>query len=613
MKKLVIILLVALPLLSVAQTAPPIVMGSKLYEFKNGIRPDSAIFLPRKDTTASDPTMIAPGMMLWRPADQSFYGRDSTKWGKFVLTGTLSDYVPTTRSINTTSPLSGGGNLSADRTLSIANAQADGENKGAATFRSDHFDDDGLGAISLDTINGPYYTKTQSIAGFIHNQNAAAQTGNFWISGEGRINNTLRIATSNTAAAPLHVGTLPSYASLSAVFEGNVQTIAATANNQATTLGQIKDSLNTKWSKTGDAVSSGQFLGSTNSAAVVIKTNNDTAILANASKQVFVDTTLTMGDYVYDRKAIPGDPPHVFEVTSSGNTNYLAQFTNFSATTGLANIHVRKARGTKEAPSAVQYGDALASFGFRGYGTNNFGPSSGAFIWFARNNFTDSLHGTECQIQTTAVGANAWYGRTYAFIFGADGSFTIPRAVTAAGDNNVATLSSLTDYANSWLQFNNSNATRRGYIGMFGNTNQLTINADAGSTGTPTVRITNRLLVNTSTDNGSGLMVGGSISAPIATITGSTTLTATQSTVLVNNSGSVTITLPAASGCSGRIYVIKKVSAASNDVVIDPNASELIDGTSTSKTLTLQWSSVIIQSNGTSWFVLGSHAAATTL
>lgn len=121
------------------------------------------------------------------------------------------------------------------------------------------------------------------------------------------------------------------------------------------------------------------------------------------------------------------------------------------------------------------------------------------------------------------------------------------------------------------------------------------------------------LLLNTTTDNGAKLVVNGNVSTAITTVTGNTTLNATHSTVLVNNSGSVTITLPAASGKTGWIYTIKKVSAASNDVLIDPNGSELLDGSSTSKTLTLQWSSVTIQSNGTSWFLLSSHAAATTL
>lgn len=68
---------------------------------------------------------------------------------------TILGYTPVnpTRSISTTSPLSGGGNLSADRTISIADAAADGTTKGAATFTANDFNS-AAGVISLDYTNG---------------------------------------------------------------------------------------------------------------------------------------------------------------------------------------------------------------------------------------------------------------------------------------------------------------------------------------------------------------------------------------------------------------------------------------------------------------------------
>lgn len=67
----------------------------------------------------------------------------------------LSDIsgTPTSRLINTTSPLSGGGDLSADRTFSIADALADASTKGAATFTASDFNSSS-GLISLDYTNG---------------------------------------------------------------------------------------------------------------------------------------------------------------------------------------------------------------------------------------------------------------------------------------------------------------------------------------------------------------------------------------------------------------------------------------------------------------------------
>ena len=66
---------------------------------------------------------------------------------------TATGGVPTSRLISTTAPLSGGGNLSADRTLSISDAIADGSTKGAATFTANDFNS-ASGVISLDYANG---------------------------------------------------------------------------------------------------------------------------------------------------------------------------------------------------------------------------------------------------------------------------------------------------------------------------------------------------------------------------------------------------------------------------------------------------------------------------
>ncbi len=102
----------------------------------------------------------------------------------------------------------------------------------------------------------------------------------------------------------------------------------------------------------------------------------------------------------------------------------------------------------------------------------------------------------------------------------------------------------------------------------------------------------------------STLQVTGSMALSVTTKTATYTATASDYTILCNNtSGAITINLPAAAGCSGRIYVIKKISAIFNNVVIDGNASENIDG-STTRTLTAQYETVRIQSDGSNWFIL---------
>lgn len=70
------------------------------------------------------------------------------------------------------------------------------------------------------------------------------------------------------------------------------------------------------------------------------------------------------------------------------------------------------------------------------------------------------------------------------------------------------------------------------------------------------------------------------------------------------SSGAVTVTLPAAAStdaAAGRVVTIKN-SGASNNVTIDPDSSELIEG---SATLVLApGDSATIVSNGTAWFAI---------
>jgi hypothetical protein len=105
----------------------------------------------------------------------------------------------------------------------------------------------------------------------------------------------------------------------------------------------------------------------------------------------------------------------------------------------------------------------------------------------------------------------------------------------------------------------------------------------------------------------STLQVAGSQALSIVTKTATYTATASDYTIICNNTGgAITINLPAAAGCSGRVYVIKKISGLFLNVTIDGNGSETIDG-STTRVLTSQNESVMIQSNGTSWYILANN------
>jgi hypothetical protein len=95
------------------------------------------------------------------------------------------------------------------------------------------------------------------------------------------------------------------------------------------------------------------------------------------------------------------------------------------------------------------------------------------------------------------------------------------------------------------------------------------------------------------------------VKTAIATKTAAYTALATDSTLLCDaTTAAFTVTLPAAASNSGLTYIIKKIDASVNAVTVDANLAETIDGALT-KVLSAQYAFVVIQSNGTNWFVIG--------
>lgn len=72
-----------------------------------------------------------------------------------------------------------------------------------------------------------------------------------------------------------------------------------------------------------------------------------------------------------------------------------------------------------------------------------------------------------------------------------------------------------------------------------------------------------------------------------------------------------TLTLPAAASNAGKAVEVKKVDSGVGTVIIDPNASETVDGASTF-TLTSQWDSVRLRSDGSNWLRVDAPLATST-
>ena len=134
---------------------------------------------------------------------------------------TILGYTPVapTRTINTSTPLSGGGDLSADRTISIQDAAADGSTKGAATFTASDFNSSS-GLISIDYTNGQ--AASASNKGFLtsadwttfnNKQNALTNP----VTGTGTNNEIAYFNSTGSTIASLPTATYPSLTELSYV------------------------------------------------------------------------------------------------------------------------------------------------------------------------------------------------------------------------------------------------------------------------------------------------------------------------------------------------------------------------------------------------------------
>ena len=102
----------------------------------------------------------------------------------------------------------------------------------------------------------------------------------------------------------------------------------------------------------------------------------------------------------------------------------------------------------------------------------------------------------------------------------------------------------------------------------------------------------------------STLEVRGSFAANITALSSNTTLDDTHFAATCDASGGAfTVTLPAASGATRRIYHIKKIDSSGNVVTVDGNASETIDRDLT-KVISVQYDSMQIICTGSEWFII---------
>jgi hypothetical protein len=96
--------------------------------------------------------------------------------------------------------------------------------------------------------------------------------------------------------------------------------------------------------------------------------------------------------------------------------------------------------------------------------------------------------------------------------------------------------------------------------------------------------------------------IGGNLAVTQTSINYNALLT--DDVILVDaSSGTVTVTLPAASGNAGKVYQIKKIDSSGNTVIIDGDGAETIDEAPT-LTTTVQYEAFTLVCDGTEWWII---------
>jgi hypothetical protein len=166
-------------------------------------------------------------------------------------------------------------------------------------------------------------------------------------------------------------------------------------------------------------------------------------------------------------------------------------------------------------------------------------------------------------------------------------------------------------YAGAWGAFVTASSSSSYIIGKGEHAGSKLVNNIASSfmvgfeSTTPTFFVDGSSVGIATTSPVTTLDVDGGFATNIKTKTADYTVNSDSTddfTILADgDDNSVTITLPAASGVTGQILVIKAINV-DNTVDIDPNDSETIDGDSSNYQLSSQYESIMIQSDGSNWF-----------
>lgn len=233
-----------------------------------------------------------------------------------------------------------------------------------------------------------------------------------------------------------------------------------------------------------------------------------------------------------------------------------------STATGVSRISLAKSRGTLEIPTNLTSGDDIGGVRYGSYANSTFGVTAGVYGRYTGNGTTQ-------------------YGELHMRLN--NNSTDVETVVRIA--RNVAT-------GNGILQMMNNTTAVGAAIEEFSIDGTMAGNSDLA----------------VPTEKAVVTYTAAEIAKPKWAITAAQTNTyAIQTTDCVvvcdTTTNAFSATLPTAVGVTGKIYVIKRISAGTNRLTVATTSAQTIDGITTA-ILDGQWNSITVCSDGANWYIL---------
>lgn len=341
--------------------------------------------------------------------------------------------VQSSRTIATTSPLTGGGNLSSNLNLGITIPTASLLGGSGGNFSSVAIGS-GLDLIggTLNALNTGTVTSVGLTMPTIFSVTGTPVTaaGSFNVSLVNQSANSAFLAPNGSAGAPAFRTLVNADLPTSGVTAGSYTNLNATVNAQ----GIITAAAN------GGGSGSGTVNNSSISGAATYYATTGTAVSANPL-WLYDNNNDLVGNF-NTSTSTPGFPTQLAHngILAVGADGMNVGFIGTSYENGSTSIQplfgLQTAGGTKASPTALGSNSQIGGLAFSGYNGSAFSNSTGVFSCLTSQAWTPSAEGTECTIGTTP---NNTTTLSTAIVINNDGGMTVPPSVTG-GDKGSGTI-----------------------------------------------------------------------------------------------------------------------------------------------------------------------------